>query len=199
MTCTSEFTGWEIARSLSITSDGEAAKQTVFYCEDTGCGIQGQQLQSPLRRARSYAALGRLRPGTSACARRRSSQFIERIHVMASKGQQPHRIVIVGGGVAGLEIVSTLGRRGRRPRGKSQEVPTITFIDRDSAHVWKPTLHTIAAGTVENHRSKIPEPTGPPIRQNAENSTAISAAWSLTNSSRLQLKAQKKHTFWLST
>jgi len=65
---------------------------------------------------------------------------------MTSKEQQ-HRIVIVGGGVAGLEIASTLGRRWRRQRSKHHPAPTITLIDRDFAHVWKPMLHTIAAGT----------------------------------------------------
>lgn len=65
---------------------------------------------------------------------------------MTSKEQQ-HRIVIVGGGVAGLEIASTLGRRWRRQRRKHHPAPTITLIDRDFAHVWKPMLHTIAAGT----------------------------------------------------
>ncbi|MGY0799024.1 NAD(P)/FAD-dependent oxidoreductase [Lysobacter sp. A286] len=55
----------------------------------------------------------------------------------------PQRIVIVGGGVAGLEIASTLGRRWRRQHGR----PSIILIDHDSAHVWKPMLHTIAAGT----------------------------------------------------
>ncbi|PJJ97620.1 hypothetical protein CO641_11825 [Lysobacteraceae bacterium NML91-0213] len=53
------------------------------------------------------------------------------------------RIVIVGGGVAGLEVASTLGRRWRGHRG----APSITLVDRGSAHVWKPMLHTIAAGT----------------------------------------------------
>lgn len=56
-------------------------------------------------------------------------------------GQQ--RIVIVGGGVGGLEVASTLGRRWRRRADR----PVITLVDRDSAHVWKPMLHTIAAGT----------------------------------------------------
>ncbi|BDA61769.1 FAD-dependent oxidoreductase [Shewanella xiamenensis] len=58
-----------------------------------------------------------------------------------NKTQQ--RIVIVGGGVAGLEIASTLGRRWRRRK----DGPSITLVDSDSAHVWKPMLHTIAAGT----------------------------------------------------
>ncbi len=51
------------------------------------------------------------------------------------------RIVVVGGGVAGLEIATVLGR-GRGRGGYS-----VALVDRDSAHVWKPMLHTIAAGT----------------------------------------------------
>ena len=61
---------------------------------------------------------------------------------MGTPQQQP-RIVIVGGGVAGLEVASTLGRKWRG-RG---DAPSITLVDRESAHVWKPMLHTIAAGT----------------------------------------------------
>jgi NADH dehydrogenase len=52
-----------------------------------------------------------------------------------------HHIVVVGGGIAGLEIASTLPRRaGRIPLA-------VTLIDREPAYVWKPMLHTIAAGT----------------------------------------------------
>ncbi|WP_370681592.1 NAD(P)/FAD-dependent oxidoreductase [Comamonas sp. GB3 AK4-5] len=54
---------------------------------------------------------------------------------------QPARIVVVGGGVAGLEIASALGKR------RDAQIASITLIDSDSAHVWKPMLHTIAAGT----------------------------------------------------
>lgn len=56
---------------------------------------------------------------------------------------EPHRIVVAGGGVAGLEIATSFGRRWRRRRG----APTVTLLDREPAHVWKPMLHTIAAGT----------------------------------------------------
>lgn len=62
---------------------------------------------------------------------------------MSNKEKQRHRIVIVGGGIAGLEIASTLGRKWRL----KEDAPLINLIDCDSAHVWKPMLHTIAAGT----------------------------------------------------
>lgn len=53
-----------------------------------------------------------------------------------------HRLVVVGGGVAGLDIATRLA--GKRSGGRTLNV---TLIDRDSAYVWKPMLHTIAAGT----------------------------------------------------
>jgi NADH dehydrogenase len=57
--------------------------------------------------------------------------------------QAGSQVLVVGGGIAGLEIASALGRRWRGRAG----APTVTLLDRDSAHVWKPMLHTIAAGT----------------------------------------------------
>ncbi len=56
------------------------------------------------------------------------------------------RIVIVGGGVAGLELATRLGRRGR---------DQVTLVDQSLSHVWKPTLHTFAAGTARPGRQKI--------------------------------------------
>jgi len=63
--------------------------------------------------------------------------------------EKPQQIVVVGGGVAGLEIATALGRRWQRQRSRHQAVPTITLVDHDSAHVWKPMLHTVAAGTTD--------------------------------------------------
>ncbi len=56
----------------------------------------------------------------------------------------PHRIVIVGGGAAGLPLATKLGRRlGRRGRA------TVTLVDRFPTHLWKPLLHEVAAGRLD--------------------------------------------------
>ena len=56
----------------------------------------------------------------------------------------PHQVVIVGGGAGGLELATRLGdtlaKRGRI---------AVTLIDRNRAHVWKPKLHEIAAGSMD--------------------------------------------------
>jgi hypothetical protein len=51
-----------------------------------------------------------------------------------------HRIVIVGGRAAGLESVTTLGRKDKRRRAD------VALIEKNRTHVWKPKLHEIAAG-----------------------------------------------------
>jgi NADH:ubiquinone reductase (H+-translocating) len=55
-----------------------------------------------------------------------------------------HRIVIVGGGAGGLELATRLGNRMGR-RGSAD----ITLIDKARAHLWKPLLHEIAAGSMD--------------------------------------------------
>ncbi len=57
---------------------------------------------------------------------------------------EPHRIVVVGGGAGGLELVTRLGNRLGR-RGKAH----VTLIDRNRTHLWKPLLHEIAAGSMD--------------------------------------------------
>lgn len=58
-----------------------------------------------------------------------------------------HRIVIVGGGVAGIELAAALGRRRRCEECRQRAFASVTLVDHAAAHVWKPILHTIAAGT----------------------------------------------------
>lgn len=61
----------------------------------------------------------------------------------------PH-IRIVGGGVAGLILATRLGHvMGRR--GTAQ----ISLIDRSPTHVWKPMLHTFAAGTWNIYQQQV--------------------------------------------
>src|SRR5258706_9860664 len=62
---------------------------------------------------------------------------------VSSAHRQPHRIVVVGGGAGGLELVTRLGDR-LGSRGLAQ----VTLIDCSRTHLWKPLLHEVAAGTL---------------------------------------------------
>jgi NADH dehydrogenase len=62
----------------------------------------------------------------------------------------PHRIVIIGGGAAGVHLATRLGRRlGRGGRAE------ILLIDRDASHIWKPRLHEVAAGTLDSGQEQV--------------------------------------------
>ena len=64
--------------------------------------------------------------------------------------EQLHRIVVVGGGAGGLELVTRLGSRlGRRRKAH------VTLIDKERTHVWKPLLHEIAAGSMDVDRHEL--------------------------------------------
>jgi NADH dehydrogenase len=55
-----------------------------------------------------------------------------------------HRIVVVGGGAAGLELATKLGDRvGRRGRA------SVTLVECARTHLWKPLLHAVAAGSLD--------------------------------------------------
>lgn len=59
-------------------------------------------------------------------------------------------IVIVGGGAAGLELATKLGDSlGRRQRAR------VTLIDRSRTHIWKPLLHSIAAGSLRRSQHEL--------------------------------------------
>jgi NADH dehydrogenase len=52
--------------------------------------------------------------------------------------------VVVGGGAGGLELVTRLGHKlGRRKKA------SVTLIDKQRTHLWKPLLHEIAAGSMD--------------------------------------------------
>jgi NADH dehydrogenase len=55
-----------------------------------------------------------------------------------------HRILIVGGGAGGLELATKLGNKlGKRGRA------AVTLVDRNRTHLWKPLLHEVAAGSMD--------------------------------------------------
>ncbi len=54
-----------------------------------------------------------------------------------------HKILIIGGGAAGLELATHLGRQLGRPG-----LAEVTLLDATSTHIWKPLLHEVASGTL---------------------------------------------------
>ena len=57
---------------------------------------------------------------------------------------EPRRIVVVGGGAGGLELVTRLGDSLGRS-GKAE----VTLVDKARTHLWKPLLHEVAAGSLD--------------------------------------------------
>jgi len=61
-----------------------------------------------------------------------------------------HHIIVAGGGAAGLELVTklgdTLGKHGRA---------RITLVERARTHLWKPLLHSVAAGSLRRSQHEL--------------------------------------------
>ena len=55
-----------------------------------------------------------------------------------------HQIIVVGGGAGGLELATRLGNRLGK-RGKA----AVTLVEKARAHLWKPLLHEVAAGSMD--------------------------------------------------
>lgn len=55
------------------------------------------------------------------------------------------KIVIIGGGAGGLELATQLGHK----LGKKKKAE-ITLVDRNSSHLWKPLLHEVATGSLDD-------------------------------------------------
>jgi len=65
-------------------------------------------------------------------------------------GGARHRIVVVGGGAGGLELVTRLGDRlGRRGRAD------VALVEKARTHLWKPLLHEVAAGSMDVSRHEL--------------------------------------------
>ena len=57
------------------------------------------------------------------------------------------RLIIVGGGAGGLELAARLGRRF----GPA----AVILVDSRPFHIWKPSLHEAAAGTLDIHQEGL--------------------------------------------
>ena len=62
--------------------------------------------------------------------------------------------VIGGGGAGGLLLAAQLGRKLGRRQGPRR----VLLIDRAPIHIWKPSLHEIAAGTLDAHQEGLSYP-----------------------------------------
>jgi NADH:ubiquinone reductase (H+-translocating) len=61
-----------------------------------------------------------------------------------------YRVLIVGGGAAGLELATRLGDRlGRRG------AVSVTLLDKSRIHVWKPLLHEVASGSIDSEADSL--------------------------------------------
>jgi NADH dehydrogenase len=60
-----------------------------------------------------------------------------------------HRIVIVGGGAAGLPLMSLLGRALRHSKA------SLTLVEKSRIHVWKPLLHEVASGSFDSEADSV--------------------------------------------
>lgn len=58
-----------------------------------------------------------------------------------------YKLVIVGGGAGGLELAVKLGRQFGPDH--------IILVDRSTFHIWKPSLHEVAAGTLDSYREGL--------------------------------------------
>src|SRR5699024_8749114 len=60
------------------------------------------------------------------------------------------RIIVVGGGAGGLELVTRLGRKlGRRDKAE------VILVDDTLTHIWKPLLHEVATGALDQSLDEI--------------------------------------------
>ncbi|MBN3725892.1 FAD-dependent oxidoreductase [Burkholderia sp. Ac-20379] len=60
------------------------------------------------------------------------------------------RVVIVGGGIAGILLATKLSHQARAGRAID-----VTLVDKSPTHIWKPMLHTIAAGTRDVNQQQV--------------------------------------------
>ena len=79
-----------------------------------------------------------------------TSSAADNLASTADPNRNLHRIVVVGGGAGGLELVTRLGDAlGRRHRAD------IALVEKARTHLWKPLLHEVAAGSMDVSRHEL--------------------------------------------
>lgn len=61
-----------------------------------------------------------------------------------------HRIVIIGGGAGGIQLATRLGDKMHKS-GEGR----VVLVDRAAAHLWKPLLHEVAAGSMDANTHQL--------------------------------------------
>ncbi len=59
------------------------------------------------------------------------------------------RIVVIGGGAGGLELVVKLAKKLRRDRSTE-----VVLIDKNPSHIWKPLFHEVATGSMNSYHDE---------------------------------------------
>ena len=59
------------------------------------------------------------------------------------------RIVVIGGGAGGLELVVKLARKLRREPGVE-----VVLVDKNPTHIWKPLFHEVATGSLNSYHDE---------------------------------------------
>ena len=60
------------------------------------------------------------------------------------------KILVIGGGAGGLELVTRLGNKLG-----SKSKADITLVDKNEIHIWKPLLHEVAAGSLDSEIDQL--------------------------------------------
>src|ERR1700749_3541998 len=60
---------------------------------------------------------------------------------------QPFKVLVVGGGAGGTGLACKLGRKWGAER--------VALVDAKLFHIWKPSLHEVAAGTLDIHQEGL--------------------------------------------
>jgi len=89
-------------------------------------------------------AAGQVRIVTDEPALRNASETALARKSAAEPRSSLHHVIVAGGGAAGLELVTRIGDK----LAKRKKIDA-TLIDRSRAHLWKPLLHEVAAGSMD--------------------------------------------------